>query len=66
MLCSQEDRSASEPLQGVFNLDPLAEPDPRTVTGLHQHYVDELQTDTEDMTWEFGVGLTRRIVEVNS
>lgn len=63
--CALEDVAT---LQAVFNLDPLADPDPRDIKGIHLHDIDEFQTDneTEDMTWAFGVGLTLLIEDVIS
>tara|TARA_R110002012_G_scaffold158151_1_gene319543 strand:- start:336 stop:806 length:471 start_codon:yes stop_codon:yes gene_type:complete len=54
-------------LQEIFNYDELEIPDERPVQGLHLHYIDEFQTDneTDDMTWQFGVGMTLNIEEVD-
>ena len=62
--CALEDIDS---LKDVFNYDPLADPDLRPVTGLHLHAIDEFQTDndTEDRTWQFGVGLTLHVEEVD-
>ena len=62
--CALEDLEA---MQEIFNFDALDIPDPRPVTGLHLHYIDEFQTDneTEDVTWAFGVGMTLTIEEVD-
>jgi len=54
-------------MQTVFN-KPASGRDTRPIRGLHLHYIDEFQTDTDTSgtQWEFGVGLSLILDQVAS
>ena len=51
----------------AFN-KPVSGKDTRSIRGLHLHYIEELQTDTDTSgtVWQFGVGLSLILDEVAS
>ena len=54
-------------MQKQFN-KPTSGRDTRSIRGLHLHYINEFQTDTDTSgtQWEFGVGLSLILDQVDS